>query len=215
MVRAPGHPRSGRGNYVFEHIPVAEELIGGFLRDGETLHHRNRVRDDNQPENLELWTRPQPSGIRVSDAIEWARTSSIGTRVSVHLQRPPRSRVRALGGGGIRTRRGHAADGQVRAPAPISTWENAWPQLTAGYRVRPCFRALRAGVSALGYVDDLGRLRRSCRRLPEIVELVREFLLSALEEVSVHLQRGARVAMSHPLGDGEHVGWPPRPDAPQ
>lgn len=29
--------------------------------------------NDNRPENLELWTRPQPSGIRVSDAIEWAR----------------------------------------------------------------------------------------------------------------------------------------------
>jgi hypothetical protein len=33
----------------------------------------NGVRDDNRPENLELWTRPQPSGIRVGDAITWAR----------------------------------------------------------------------------------------------------------------------------------------------
>jgi hypothetical protein len=31
------------------------------------------VRDDNRPENLELWTRPQPSGIRASDAVAWAR----------------------------------------------------------------------------------------------------------------------------------------------
>lgn len=74
MIRAPGHPRSGQGNYVFEHILVAEELLGRLLIDGETVHHRNGVRDDNRPENLELWTRPQPSGIRVSDAIEWART---------------------------------------------------------------------------------------------------------------------------------------------
>ena len=28
---------------------------------------------DNRPENLGLWTRPQPAGIRVSDAITWAR----------------------------------------------------------------------------------------------------------------------------------------------
>jgi hypothetical protein len=73
MVRVPGHPRSGRGHYVFEHILVAEELLGRFLIYGETVHHRNGVRDDNRPENLELWTRPRPSGVRVSDAVCWAR----------------------------------------------------------------------------------------------------------------------------------------------
>ncbi len=71
MVRAPGHPRATSGPYVFEHILVAEDLLGRYLHDGETVH-RNGVRDDNRPENLELWTTPQPSGIRVSDAIEWA-----------------------------------------------------------------------------------------------------------------------------------------------
>jgi hypothetical protein len=74
MVRVPNHPRVTGGGYVFEHILVAEDLLGRYLIDCETVHHRNGVRDDNRAENLELWTRPQPSGIRVSDAIQWAYT---------------------------------------------------------------------------------------------------------------------------------------------
>jgi hypothetical protein len=72
MVRVPDHPRASLG-YVFEHILVAEELIGRYLLEGESVHHVNGLRDDGRRENLELWTRPQPSGIRVSDAAVWAR----------------------------------------------------------------------------------------------------------------------------------------------
>lgn len=56
-----------------EHRMVMEQIIGRPLRREETVHHVNGVRDDNRPENLELWTSSHPSGQRVTDLIRWAK----------------------------------------------------------------------------------------------------------------------------------------------
>jgi hypothetical protein len=70
----PSHPKAKTANgYILEHVLVMEELLGRYLVDGENVHHKNGVKDDNRPENLELWVRPQPSGMRASDAVAWAR----------------------------------------------------------------------------------------------------------------------------------------------
>ncbi len=55
MVRMPEHPRARQNGYVLEHILIAEAMLGRPLRDGEEVHHKNLIRDDNRPENLQVF----------------------------------------------------------------------------------------------------------------------------------------------------------------
>jgi predicted RNA-binding Zn-ribbon protein involved in translation (DUF1610 family) len=47
------HPRAFKGQ-IFEHILVLEKKLGRYLLPGEVTHHKNGIKNDNRPENLEV-----------------------------------------------------------------------------------------------------------------------------------------------------------------
>lgn len=160
MLSAPGHPRSvGNSSYVFEHILVMEKLLGRYLVPGENVHHLNGIRDDNRPENLELWTGPQPSGIRVTDALAWAHEVIDRYR---EFDVAARDDSRTAPEAGVRQRRRRRGC-VLCAVGALTARGHQWTKRTGrGSIQKPCGAAKRsrAGELGLGSRDLVGRLQQ-------------------------------------------------------
>lgn len=73
-VKRPGNVECRKtGGWGLEHRVVMADLLGRALHADESVHHRNGDREDNRPENLELWSRWQPVGQRVDDKVAYAK----------------------------------------------------------------------------------------------------------------------------------------------
>jgi len=53
-IKSRDHPAADMKGYVLEHRIVMEKILGRYLTNSEKIHHRNGIKNDNRPENLEL-----------------------------------------------------------------------------------------------------------------------------------------------------------------
>jgi hypothetical protein len=61
------------GRTVRQHRLVMEQTLGRPLLESETVHHKNGIRNDNRPDNLELRVSHHGQGQSVPDLIAFAR----------------------------------------------------------------------------------------------------------------------------------------------
>lgn len=71
LITVENYPKKHKDGYIFEHIFVMSQLIGRLLLKGETVHHKNGVRDDNDPDNLELRVNNHGQGQNIKDLVPY------------------------------------------------------------------------------------------------------------------------------------------------
>jgi len=55
LIYLPDHHRADSKGYVYEHILVAEKMMGRLLEPKETVHHKDEIRCHNAPKNIQVF----------------------------------------------------------------------------------------------------------------------------------------------------------------
>lgn len=83
--RASGDPsnRERTSGWILEHRYVMEQLMGRALHKWENVHHIDGNRANNDPSNLELWIKTQPTGVRLADVDEVYGAELVAARLRI------------------------------------------------------------------------------------------------------------------------------------
>jgi hypothetical protein len=83
LMRNPNHPQAYKNGYVKRAILIAEEKLGRSLLEGEVTHHVNHIKDDDRPENIEVFSSHSEHTSLHNDL----KTKEILSRVEIALEK--------------------------------------------------------------------------------------------------------------------------------